>query len=137
MVCPGLAQKKRSNMAKNETVRIRPSILQEDRDAFAALKTMTGYTSAKPEYEIDSVQAAQDTLVAKRDVEAQKQGELDAARDDAAAAEWAFHNAILGAKDQVVAKFGDDSNELQSLGLKKKSEYKSPTKSGGAAPAAP
>ena len=51
---------------------------------------------------------------------------LDTARDDAAAAEWAFHNAMLGGKDQVKAQFGDDSNELQSLGLKKKSEYKSP-----------
>jgi hypothetical protein len=37
-------------------------------------------------------------MVAKRDIEAQ----------------WGFHNAILGAKDQVIAQFGDDSNELQS-----------------------
>jgi hypothetical protein len=65
-------------------------------------------------------------MVSKRDVEAQKQADLDAARDDSTAAEWAFHNAILGAKDQVIAQFGDDSNEVQSLGLKKKSEYKSP-----------
>jgi hypothetical protein len=28
-----------------------------------------------------------------------------------------------GAKDQVAAQFGKDSNEYQSLGLKKKSEY--------------
>jgi hypothetical protein len=32
---------------------------------------------------------------------------------------------MLGAKNQVKAQFGDSSNEIQSLGLKKKSEYKS------------
>jgi hypothetical protein len=31
---------------------------------------------------------------------------------------------MLGAKDQVVAQFGRDSNEVQSLGLKKASEYR-------------
>jgi hypothetical protein len=42
-------------------------------------------------------------------------------------AERDFHNAILGAKDQVKAQFGKDSNELQALGLKKASEYKRPS----------
>ncbi len=49
-----------------------------------------------------------------------------ASRDDEIIAQWAFHDFILGAKDQVIAQFGDDSNEKQALGLKKKSEYKSP-----------
>jgi len=34
----------------------------------------------------------------------------------------------LGVKTQVKAQFGDSSNELQALGLKKKSEHKSPSK---------
>jgi hypothetical protein len=124
-------------MAKNETVRIRPSHLQEDRDAFAALRSIPSYTPANNDFTVDKIQTAQDAMVAKRDVEAQKQADFDAARDDATAAEWAFHNAVLGAKDQVKAQFGDDSNELQGLGLKKKSEYKSPSKSGPAAPKTP
>jgi hypothetical protein len=49
-----------------------------------------------------------------------------AAMDAARAAEWAFHNAMLGVKDQVIAQFGKDSNEVQALGLKKKSERKAP-----------
>ena len=43
------------------------------------------------------------------------------------AAEWARHNLVLGMRTQVKAQFGDDSNELQSVGLKKKSEYKKKT----------
>jgi DNA-binding GntR family transcriptional regulator len=115
-------------MAKDQTVRVRPAQLQEDRDAFAALKKVTGYAPQKPEFSIANIQASQDDLVQKREEEVQKETEWDGARDNAVAAEWAFHNAILGAKGQVSAQFGEDSNEIQSLGLKKKSEYKSPSK---------
>lgn len=123
-------------MAKNETRRIAPSVLQADRDAWASLKTMAGYAPSKGKFSISTIQAAVDDLIAKREIEAQKQADLDSARDDATAAEWAFHNMVLGAKDQVIAQFGDDSNEVQALGLKKKSEYKSPKpKASGPSPA--
>jgi hypothetical protein len=35
---------------------------------------------------------------------------------------------MLGAKDQIVAQFGRDSNEAEAVGLKKKSEYKTRTR---------
>jgi hypothetical protein len=58
------------------------------------------------------------------------------ARDNLAAAEWDYHNAILGTKEQAIAQFGSDSNEVQSLGLKKKSERAKPVrkKDAGATP---
>ena len=52
----------------------------------------------------------------------------DSARDDHVAVQWELHNALLGAKDQVTAQFGKDSNEVQAMKLKKKSEYKNPTR---------
>lgn len=113
-------------MAKNETLRIRPSLLQDDRDGFAALKAISDYKPANDAFNVANIQTVQDAMVAKRDIEAQKQADLDTARDDAAAAEWNFHNALLGAKEQVRAQYGIDSNQVQALGLKKKSEYKSP-----------
>jgi len=42
---------------------------------------------------------------------------------------------MLGAKKQVLAQFGDDSDQAQAVGLKKKSEYKAPTRNGAPAPA--
>jgi hypothetical protein len=121
-------------MAKNETIRIRPSLLQTDRDAFAAVKNMPTYKAAQTQFDVAAIQALADAMVAKRDIEAQKQADLNAARDDATAAEWDFHNGVLGVKDQVIAQFGDDSNEVQSLGLKKKSERKSPKSKNTPAP---
>jgi hypothetical protein len=49
------------------------------------------------------------------------------------AAQWAFHNAMLGAKQQVLAQFDDDSDEAQALGLTKKSERAKPSKAKAAA----
>ncbi len=43
-----------------------------------------------------------------------------------------FHELVLGAKRQVIAQYGDDSDEITSLGMKKKSErrYGRPRKAG-------
>ena len=98
----------------------------KDRDGFAALKAISDYKPANEDFTVSKVQTAQDELLSKRDTEAQKMGDWEAARDDATSAEWSFHNAMLAAKDQVKAQYGENSNELHAVGLKKKSEYKSP-----------
>ena len=117
----------------DETRRLSPSVLQADKDAFAALKNIPTYTPANAAYTVAKVQTAQDNMGAQQEDETQKQAAADAARDNATAAEWAFHKAILGVKEQVRAQFGADSNEVQALGLVKKSEKAKPA----AAKAAP
>lgn len=115
-------------MAKNETKRIRPSILQEDRDALSAIKGFTtpDYEPANDDFTLAKLEAGQAAVVAAREIEVQKQGEADDARDNTVAAEWAFHNLILGGKDQVKAQYGVNSNQVQAIGLTKKSERESP-----------
>ena len=51
------------------------------------------------------------------------------ATDATVAAQWAFHDIILDVKNQAKAQFGADSDEVAALGLKKKSERKSPSRS--------
>ncbi len=87
--------------------RLSPARIQEDRDAFAALQAIAGYTPNNPAYAISALTAA-------------------TARDEAAAREWEFHDLILGAKDQIRAQFGKDSTEVQAVGLKRRSEYSRP-----------
>ena len=111
----------------DETRRLSPSVLQADKDALAALKNIPTYTPANAGYTVAKVQTAQDNMGAQQDDETQKQAAADAARDNATAAEWAFHKAILGVKEQVRAQFGADSNEVQALGLVKKSEKAKPS----------
>ena len=119
----------------DQTRRISPSVLQADTDALAALKNISNYTPANAVYALAKVQTAAAAMSAEQETETQKQAELDAARDNTVAAEWAFHNAILGVKEQVRAQFGPDSNEVQALGLVKKSEKAKP--SAKAAPTPP
>jgi DNA-binding GntR family transcriptional regulator len=84
--------------------------LQADKDAFAAIEAMDE----------------------EQETETQAEAAAKAARDDATAAEWDFHNAILGAKQQVTAQYGADSNEVQSVGLTKKSERAKPKRKSSA-----
>lgn len=117
-------------MAKNETKRIRPVILQEDRDALSAIKGFKDpvYKPANDDFTLANLQAAQDAVVAAREIEVQKQNDADDARDATVAAEWALHNIMLSARDQVRAQYGDDSDEYAGVGRTKKSEFAAPTR---------
>lgn len=128
-------------MGKNQTKRLNPSILADDLEIFAALKDIQDYKPANPAYTVAALDVIQTNRAAAHDKEAQVSAAYEAARDDHVGLQWDFHNGILGAKDQVIAQFGLDSNEAQSMKLKKKSEYKNPTrkpgdKSGGSTPPA-
>ena len=113
-------------MSKNPTRRISPANLQADLDSFAALQAINNYAPANQAYTVAAITQAHAALQSAQTAEAQAAAAMAAARDDATAREWEFHNLMLGVKDQVTAQFGRDSNEVQSLGLKKASERKAP-----------
>lgn len=112
-------------MAKNENRRLKPSDLVEDEEIYQALRGITGYAPANPDYSIAAVDASYTAWKAAQQAEAQAAADLAAKRDATVASSWAFHNKILGSKNQIRAQFGEDSNEVQAMKLKKKSEYKS------------
>lgn len=108
----------------NETRRIKPDLLAADEANFAALKAITNYAPANPAYAVAEIEKARAEMAAAQEREAQADAEQKAARDDATQKEWNYHNLILGSKDQVTAQFGRNSNQAQSVGRKKPSEYK-------------
>ena len=115
-------------MAMDQTRRLRPSDLQADKDSFAAIEAMDDYAPGNKDYTVAKIQPLLDAMGAAQDVETQADAAAKAARDNATAAEWDFHNAIIAAKQQVTAQYGADSNEVQSVGLTKKSERSKPTR---------
>ena len=117
-------------MAKNQTKRIQPSILKADKDAFSALKAIPGYTPANSAYTVEKIEAARADMETKQAEEVQAQAAADGARDRATAAEWDYHNLMLGAGDQVAAQYTKNSDEYQSLGKKKPTEYKARNRKG-------
>jgi hypothetical protein len=122
-------------MAKNQTRRNSPQVLKEDMDTHDAIKGLPDYNPSNAEYTKDKLQAKRDAMAKAQEVETQKDAEAKAARDAANAAEWSFHNDILEARKQVSAQYGSDSDQVQAVGLKKKSEYKAPVRNAKSAPA--
>ena len=115
-------------MAQNKNHRIQPQVLKTDIDDLRALKAIGDYKPVNPAYSIEAVEARHDAMQAAQEAEADAQDVLDAKRDAAVAAQWEYHNIVLGAKNQVLAQYGEDSDQLASLGIKKKSERKAPVR---------
>jgi hypothetical protein len=115
-------------MASNPTRRIPPATLQADLESFAALQAISDYTPANNAYTTAAITAAKQNMEARQTAEAQAAAAYETARDAATDGEWEFHNAVTGAKTQVEAQYGPNSDQIQSLGRKKKSEYARPTR---------
>jgi hypothetical protein len=65
----------------------------------------------------------------ENEIRAQKA--LEAARDAAVGAERKFHDAIVVARRHVKTQYGENSDQVQAVGLKKRIDYKSPTRRPG------
>jgi hypothetical protein len=121
-------------MAKNK--RLSPNKLAELKGEFANLKTITDYTPLNDAYKvsaIDPVETALNTLLPQ---EAQIVAQLADIRDQIAAKGTEFAQKMKGARQQAIAQFGEDSPQIQSLGLKRSSEKLTGkrTKNGGNTP---
>lgn len=117
-------------MAKNETKRLSPAVLREDEEVYAAVKDMEDYAPANPAYTHEALDTAYANLKTAFEKSVQADAAAAAARDNLVAMQWIFHNLTLGSKDQVTAQYGPNSNQVQSVKRKKKSEYNSPKRTG-------
>lgn len=104
--------------------RLPADVLQEDLDAYAAFLALEDYAPSNPLYTKAIVMEIRERLSGNQTSEIQKFAVANAQRDTTIENEHEFHQIMLGSKDQVKAQYGSNSNELQSLGLKKKSDYR-------------
>jgi len=89
-----------------------------------ALKNVAGYAPANEDFSVPTLDTKHATLTGAQTASAQADATAATKRDDMVDAQWDFHNTVLGAKSSVVAQFGPNSNEVQAVQLKKKTEYK-------------
>jgi len=101
------------------TKRLSTKELINDLDISDELKCMSDYAPLNSRFSVANIKSLYEIMVANQTIEAHADAVLHAARVNAIAAEWNFHNAILGSKDQVKNQFGIDISELQALNLKK------------------
>lgn len=112
-------------MAK-QSRRMSPSQIAEDEEAFAALQAISNYVPANSVYTVAAIEQAYQELQTARTAEVQADATAKAASDRVVEKQANFHNLIIGARDQVTAQFGRNSDQAQSVGRKKPSEYKTP-----------
>ena len=113
-------------MARISNSRMQAHIIQADSDALVALKTITGYQPATPAYSLPELISKYDAMRVAQETLLNTQNTVAAARDALVSAQWTFHDVVLGAKDQIIAQYGPDSDHVAALGLKKKSERRTP-----------
>ena len=118
-------------MAHNQNKRLPSTTLQADLESFAALQAITNYNPMHPGYLLSAVTDTKTAMQDEQTAETQALAAAGTARDNAIAKEWEFHNLMLAIKDQVKAQFGANSNELQAIGLKKKTDYKTGRRKSG------
>jgi hypothetical protein len=121
-------------MPKDKTRRLKPATLVTDRESVTALANVPNYAPANPAFSVAALNALQTELLAAQATETQAAAAAAVARDNATAKEWAFHEAVIGMRDQVVAQFGRDSDQAQTVGRKKESERKAPKRSSKKSP---
>lgn len=94
-----------------------------DIDSYLALKAIPGYTPHNPAHSVEAATAAYNELLAAEEDVLLAENALAAARDAVMDGRRALRNVIIGAKNEVRVIYGLSSNELASLGIKKKSDY--------------
>jgi hypothetical protein len=109
-----------------------PDDMKADRAALLAIRELNDYAPINSSLSIESLNALEQALIQAEQEELRLQNALATARDTAATAAWALRNSIMSAKASVLAQYGPNSNAIQSLGLKKKSERRRPSRRNGA-----
>lgn len=94
-----------------------------DIDSYFALKAIPDYTPHNPAHSVEAATAAYNELRAAEEDVLLAENALAAARDAVMNGRRSLRNVILGAKNEVRVIYGLNSNELASLGIKKKSEH--------------
>ncbi len=106
--------------------RIASKTISADIVAYHGLNTIANYIPTRSEATPAALQAFYEAMLAKQKKEAEVAAMLKAVTDAARQAEVDFHGAILAMKESVRGQFGPNSDEVQSVGYKKKSEYRRP-----------
>lgn len=115
-------------MTTRSSYRLQPHVIEADRTIIRALNSLSDYRPHNPLYATANLQALEVTLAQAEEAERLARLAYEQARDDAHVAGRMLHNAVLGAKAQVVAQYGDDSYAVMAIGRKKRSDRKRPVR---------
>jgi hypothetical protein len=108
--------------------RLSPDVITQDIQSLNGLKAIQDYQSIRSEASLDALQTAYQFMMLQKQLLTERQAAYKATADSLKQSEWAFHNAVLAMKESVRGQYGSDSNQVQTVGFKRKSNRKRPAK---------
>ena len=114
--------KRQSTLSSIPTYRLAPPLLNADRDTLEALQDLHDYRPRNPDYSVETLAALEAELTQAQQDERRLRKALNTGRNRTIQAAHAFHQAAIGAKAEVVVQYGPNSNQVKSVGLKRKSD---------------
>lgn len=90
----------------------------------AVLKTLPGFAPHNPAFSIETIEQTWNQLANLLHEERLNDERGAALRTQSAMVSNQYHEQVLGGKGEAVTQFGNDSLEIEALGLKRKSERK-------------
>jgi len=115
-------------MSQHPNYRLPAPVLDADRDALVALSRLGDFKPVNPDHTAEALGGLEAALTRAEHDELLAQKALAAARDATIEAGWEFHNTLIGAKAMVIGQYGNDSQAVQAIGLKKRSDRKRATR---------
>ena len=107
---------------------VSPLTLANDHVTVAALQMMPDYQPVNPVYSTAHLLQLQTSVTETTQTVQMAEIALVEARLAQMVASHAYHDAVVGARAQVVAQYGPDAAAVALVGLTRKSERKRPTK---------
>ena len=118
-------------MSQGPRRRLDPNIIEADELAWLAAKGFNDYNPMNSAYRPEHLAEKEARLEALRAADLYAQNAQNAARSALIEGEWEFHNAVIGMKEQIIAQYGNSSEQVRAIGLKKKSDRKRPSRVSG------
>jgi hypothetical protein len=107
---------------------LRDDVLEADQAALLAIRDLPNYKAVNPDYSVEALMAQETAWMRAKEARLRAAKALAAARSAEIAAGRKFHGSVRVAKSVVVAQYGDDSPEVQAVGLTKRSDRKRPVR---------
>jgi hypothetical protein len=115
-------------MPRSRNYPLSAPIVASDRQTVKALKNIADYNPHSTDHSLAALQNLDQALEQAEEELSRARLLFDTARSKVAELSWALHNSVLGAKSEVLAQFGPDSQAVYAIGLTRKSDRKRPTR---------
>ncbi len=102
--------------------------LEADRTTLRAVKLLPDYAPLNSDISLTALSDLEARLKQAEEVAFQADNAQVIARNAYVAVNWEMHDAIQRVKAAVISQYGASSNAVQAIGLKKKSDYRRPTR---------